>query len=72
MRTHTLFEYVSNSRAQRVHVIGPHLLDSSLPYDLWTHEAELAAIVYVVMQRPDLDAKGWRRTHLSPERRANR
>lgn len=55
MRTHTLFEYVSNNRAQRLHVIGPHLLDSSLPYDLWTHEAELAAIVYVVMQRPDLD-----------------
>ena len=49
-------EYVSNHRAQRLHVIGPHLLDGSLPYDQWTHEAELAAIVYVVMQRPDLDA----------------
>lgn len=48
--------FVANKHAQRVHVIGPHLLDGSLPYDLWTHEAELAAIVYIVMQRPDLEA----------------
>ena len=48
--------HVSNGRAQKVYVIGPHLLDCSLPYDLWTHEAELAAAVYVLMQQPDLDA----------------
>lgn len=44
--------------AQKVHVIGPHLLDQSLPYDLWTDEAEFAAIVHVLVQRPDLDASG--------------
>jgi hypothetical protein len=46
---------ISHRLANKVHVIGPHLLDRSLPYDLWTHEAELAAIVYLLMQRPDLD-----------------
>jgi hypothetical protein len=41
--------------AQKVHVVGPHLLDQSLPYELWTDEAEFAAIVHVLVQRPDLD-----------------
>ena len=25
--------YISNRRAQKVHVVGPHLLDGSLPYE---------------------------------------
>jgi hypothetical protein len=45
-----------NPHAQKVHVIGPHLMDYSLPYDLWTDEAEFAAVVHVLMQRPDVDA----------------
>ena len=45
-----------NPHAQKVHVIGPHLLDYSLPYDLWTDEAEFAAVVHVLVQRPDVDA----------------
>ena len=49
--------FISNRRAHKVHVIGPHLLDCSLPYDLWNHEAELAALVYLHMQRPDLDVE---------------
>jgi hypothetical protein len=46
----------SNHLAQQVYLVGPHLMDQSLPYDLWTHEAQLAATVYVLMLRPDLDA----------------
>ncbi len=42
--------------AQQVDIAGPHLLDCSLPYDLWTHEAQLAATVHIIMDRPDLDA----------------
>lgn len=42
--------------AQQVHIAGPHLMDCSLPYDLWTHEAQLAATVYIIMDRTELDA----------------
>ena len=49
-------EQVPNRLAQQAYVAGPHLMDCSLPYDLWTHEAQLAAIVYVLTQRPELDA----------------
>jgi hypothetical protein len=48
-------ERKASPHAQKVHVVGPHLLDQSLPYDLWTDEAEFAAIVHVLVQRPDLD-----------------
>ena len=33
---------------QRVHNVYHHLADMSLPYDLWTEEAEFAAIVHLL------------------------
>lgn len=41
---------------QQIYMYGPHLMDCSLPYELWTHEAQLGTILYVLTLRPDLDA----------------
>jgi hypothetical protein len=39
-----------------VQEIGKGLMDRSLPHHLWTHEAHLAAALYLLMVRDDLDA----------------
>lgn len=36
--------------------IGSKLLDHSLPREEWTHEAHLAATLWIVRDRPDIDA----------------
>ena len=35
--------------------IGTGLLDRTLPRDDWTHEAHLAACLWIVTERPDID-----------------
>ena len=37
--------------------IGEGLLDRSLPRADWTHEAHLAACLWILRERPDIDAK---------------
>jgi hypothetical protein len=37
---------------QRVYNVYHHLEDQSLPYDLWTHDAEVAAIIYLLKSYP--------------------
>jgi hypothetical protein len=36
--------------------IGRGLLDRTLPKPMWTHAAHLAAAVWIITSRPDLDA----------------
>lgn len=36
--------------------IGAGLLDHSLPKEEWTHEAHLAACLWIIAERPDIDA----------------
>lgn len=35
--------------------IGEGLLERTLPRELWTHEAHLAATTYLLMKRPEID-----------------
>ncbi len=35
--------------------IGEGLLDRSLPIEAWTHEAHLAACLWLIVERPDVD-----------------
>ena len=35
--------------------IGGGLLERTLPRELWTHEAHLAATTYLLLKRPDID-----------------
>jgi hypothetical protein len=35
--------------------VGRGLLDRSLPKEAWTHEAHLAACLWIVTERPDID-----------------
>ena len=37
--------------------IGTGLIDHSLPHDAWTHEAHLAAAIYLLAACPGLDAR---------------
>lgn len=38
-----------------IRAIGLGLLDRSLPKEAWTHEAHLAACLWIVSERPDID-----------------
>lgn len=36
--------------------MGERLIDSCLPHEEWTHEAHVAACLWLIAERPDLDA----------------
>ena len=40
---------------EEIRIIGEGLLDRSLPKTLWTHEAHFAAVVYLLIQKPEID-----------------
>ena len=45
--------------------IGAGLLDHSLPKAEWTHEAHLAACLWIIAERPDIDADAGMRAIIS-------
>jgi len=45
--------------------IGAGLLDHSLPKTEWTHEAHLAACLWIIAERPDIDADAGMRAIIS-------
>ncbi len=51
-------ERIGNSiiRDEMIVAIGEGLIDCTLPHEEWTHEAHVAAAVYVLRARNDLDA----------------
>lgn len=51
MSDHSIRPIVS---AAAVHRVGEGLLDHSLPREEWTHEAHLAACLWLLTERPDL------------------
>jgi hypothetical protein len=58
VKTNTIRESMTHAARnyESVEEIGTGLFDLSLPHHLWTHEAHLAAAVYVLMVRTELDA----------------
>ena len=40
---------------EAVRHVGRGLLDRSLPKEAWTHEAHLAACLWIITERPDID-----------------
>jgi hypothetical protein len=40
--------------ADHIRAIGQRLLDRSLPKHEWTHEAHLAATLWIIVERPDI------------------
>jgi hypothetical protein len=53
MTDHDIRFFASDAAVRR---IGTGLLDRSLPRAEWTHEAHLAACLWILCERPDIDA----------------
>lgn len=48
-----------------IRAVGEGLLDRNLPISLWTHEAHLAACLWLLTERPDIDIDGQMRAIIS-------
>ena len=53
MTGHTIHCFETSSAVRR---LGERLIAACLPREEWTHEAHLAACLWLVAERPDLDA----------------
>lgn len=51
----TLFAPRLFARARDIRTLGEGLLAASLPRSAWTHEAHLAACLWLLTERPDID-----------------
>ena len=53
-RTMTDYELRCFATSEAVRAIGTGLIDRTLPRDLWTHEAHLAACLWLIVERRDI------------------